>query len=135
MMYLKSVFVGKDAVPDKIIDTAHLSGNITLIAASDFGTVEGVVTDADAKPVYNALVTLVGPPDEERQASAYTKADGKFNIQNVVPGAYKAFAWVGVEFGAPQDPDFRKPFEDRGVSVTVDGNGHTTVELKAIKPQ
>ena len=45
---------------------------------------------------------------------------------------YKIFAWEDVPFGAPQDPEFRKPFEKRAVALKMEPNGHQTVELTTI---
>ncbi len=137
-VYLKSVLIGKEAVPDRKIDTARLSGDVTLVVSNDFGKVEGTVVDEAGKPVFNANVTLI--PDQrqddwqERFRSALTKADGKFSIAAVQPGEYRGYAWLGVEQGAPQDAEFRKPFEDRAVVVKVEPNGKQTVDLKVIQP-
>ncbi len=57
-----------------------------------------------------------------------------FSFSNVQPGEYKAYAWLGVEPGAPQSADFRKPYEGRAVAVKVDANGRQTLDLKAIVP-
>jgi protocatechuate 3,4-dioxygenase beta subunit len=136
-VYLKAVLVGKEAAPDKKIDTEHLSGDLTLVVSADYGKVEGTVLDDAGKPVYNADVTLI--PDQrqedwqQRFRSTLTKADGKFSFAAVEPGEYRAYAWLGVEQGAPQDAEFRKPFEDRAVVVKVEGNGRQTLELKAIQ--
>jgi 5-hydroxyisourate hydrolase-like protein (transthyretin family) len=137
-VYLKTVLIGKQAAPDRKIDTARLSGDLTLVVSNDYGKVEGTVVDEAGKPVFNANVTLI--PDQrqddlqERFRSALTKADGKFSVAAVQPGEYRAYAWLGVEQGAPQDAEFRKPFEDRAVVVKVEPNGKQTVDLKVIQP-
>jgi hypothetical protein len=135
---LKSVLTGNDALPDRTIDTSRLSGDLTLVVSSDFGKVEGTVVDDAGKPVYNADVTLI--PDQrrndwqERFRSVLTKPDGKFSLASVEPGEYRLYSWLGVEQGAPQDAEFRKPFEDRAVVVKVEPNGKQSFELKAIQP-
>jgi protocatechuate 3,4-dioxygenase beta subunit len=135
-LYLKSV-IGKDNVPDLKIDAARASGDLTLIVADDFGKVEGTVTDEDGKPVADADVTLLPahPRDEwdNRYFHVSTKTDGGFAFSSVIPGDYRAFAWLGAEPGAAQDPDFRKPYEDRAVTVTAAPNGQETLKLKAIR--
>ncbi len=136
-VYLKTVLVGKEALPDRKIDTAHLSGDLTLVIASDYGKLDGTVVDDAGKPAFNANVTLI--PDQrrddwqERFRSTLTRADGKFSIAAVEPGEYKIYAWLDAEPGAAQDPEFRKPFEERAVIVKMDGNGHQTLGLKAIQ--
>lgn len=136
-VYVKTLLMGKDPLPERKIDTTRLSGDLTLVVSNEFGKVEGTVLDEAGKPVFNAEVTLI--PDQrqddwqERFRSTLSKADGKFSFVSVQPGDYRLYSWLGVEQGAPQDAEFRKPFEDRAVAVKVDANGKQTVELKAIQ--
>jgi protocatechuate 3,4-dioxygenase beta subunit len=138
-VYVKSILSAKDPLPDGKIDATHPVGDLTVVLASDFGKVEGIVTGEDGKPVYNAYVTLI--PDQSRPdwqnlgRNAFTKSDGKFSMASVQPGAYKIWAWTGAEQGAPQDSEFRKPYEERGAPVKVESNGKQTVELKVIQTQ
>jgi hypothetical protein len=64
--------------------------------------------------------------------SGFTDEKGKFHLRDVAPGEYKIFAWEDVPFGAPQDPEFRKPFEKQGLALKMEPNGHQTVELTTI---
>jgi Carboxypeptidase regulatory-like domain len=136
-VYVKTLLIGKEAAPDRKIDTARLSGDLTLVVSNDYGKVEGTVVDEAGKPVFNAEVTLI--PDQrqddwqERFRNALTKADGKFSVATVQPGEYRLYAWLGAEPGAPQDAEYRKPFEDRAVVVKVEPNGKQTVDLKVIQ--
>lgn len=135
-VYVKSVLTGKDPLPDRTIDTAHLSGDLTVIVSADFGKVEGKVLDDTGKPVYNADVTLI--PDQsrsdwqERFRSALTKFDGSFSFANIEPGDYRVYSWLAVEQGAPQDAEFRKPYEDRAIAIKVASGSSQTLELKVI---
>jgi hypothetical protein len=134
--YLKSIRVGDREIPERKIDTEHLTGAVTVVVSADFGQVEGTVTDDAGKPVYNADVTLI--PDQSRSdwqdrfRSIFTLMGGKFSFTNVPPGEYRAYAWLGVEPGAPQSADFRKPYEERGAPIKVEANGRQSLDLKAI---
>jgi protocatechuate 3,4-dioxygenase beta subunit len=134
--YLKSLRLGDQELPERKIDTEHLSGDVTVVIGSDFGQVEGTVTDEAGKPVYNANVTLIpdqSRPDwQDRFYSMFTLPSGRFNFASVQPGEYKAYAWLGVEPGAPQSADFRKPYEDRAVPVKIEANSRQSVDLKPI---
>jgi 5-hydroxyisourate hydrolase-like protein (transthyretin family) len=136
-VYLKTMLSGKEAVPDRKIDTARLSGDLTLVVSNDYGKVEGTVVDEAGKPVFNANVTLIHDQRQDdwqdRFRNALTKADGKFSVAAVQPGEYRVYSWLGVEQGAPQDAEFRKPFEDRAVIVKVEPNGKQTIDLKVIQ--
>lgn len=135
-MYVKTVLVGKETVANRVIDASRPVGDLTIVVSGDFGKVEGRVVDDEGKPVYNADVTLIPDQRDEdwpmRFRSAMTKPDGAFSV-SAEPGEYRAFAWLGVEQGAPQDAEFRKPFEERGVTVKVEANGKATAELKVIR--
>lgn len=53
-------------------------------------------------------------------------------MKNLEPGEYKLFAWEDVEYGAYTDPDFLRPFEDRGQSISVQEGSHENVQLNVI---
>jgi hypothetical protein len=136
--YVKSIRFGDEEVRDGRIDLTKGSGTLTVVLATDVGDVEGSVKKAngDGEPAVRVRVTLIasgnhlGRSDLSRYG--FTDEQGKFHIREVPPGEYKAFAWADAPFGAPQDPDFRKPFEKQGVVVKMDPNGHATVDLTAI---
>jgi hypothetical protein len=62
----------------------------------------------------------------------FTDEKGNFRFTNVAPGDYRLFAWQDVEQGAPQDPDYRKPFENQSRLVTLPPNGKQTIQLPPI---
>jgi len=60
---------------------------------------------------------------------------GRFHIEGVPPGDYRAFSWEDIETGAWQDPEFIRNFEDRGNPVRVNENGTSNIQLRVIRPQ
>lgn len=134
--YLKSVRVGEQERPDHRLDPGSDSGKLTLVLATDTGRIEGTVTGADGKPAARVTVTLI--PDQslpfwtDLAKTGSTGSGGGFSFSGVVPGAYRLFAWTDVENGAPQDADFRKPFESQGIAVQVASSAAVAVNLTAI---
>jgi Carboxypeptidase regulatory-like domain len=134
--YVKSIRFGDEEASGGHIDLAKGSGPLTLVLATDVGEVEGSVKKTNGDPAVRVRVTLIasgnhlGRSDLSRYA--FTDEQGKFHMRDVPPGEYKAFAWADAPFGAPQDPDFRKPFEKQALAVKLDPNGHATVDLTAI---
>ena len=134
--YVKALRFGDEEVNDGRIDLTKGSGPVTVLLSTDVGAVEGSVKKANGDPAVRVRVTLIasgnhlGRSDLSRYA--FTDEQGKFHVPDVPPGEYQAFAWSDAPFGAPQDPDFRKPFEKRAVSVKLDPNGHATIDLTAI---
>lgn len=47
-----------------------------------------------------------------------------WSIRGIAPGDYTLFSWEEVEGNAWEDPDFLKPFESEGQSISLqDGDG------------
>jgi Carboxypeptidase regulatory-like domain len=128
--YTKSIRFGDEEAPEGRIDLTKGSGPVTVLLGTDVGEVEGTVKKANGDPAARALVTLFGRTDLFR--FDFTDVEGKFHLLNVAPAEYKIFAWEGAPMGAPEDPEFRKPFEKQGVSIKMTPNGHQTVELTTI---
>src|SRR5580693_4921949 len=134
--YVKSIRFGDAEVPDGRIDFTKGSGAVTVILGTDVGEVEGSVKKSNGDAAVRVRVTLIaygrrlGRHDLSR--SGFSDEEGKFHLRDVAPGEYKVFAWEDVPVGAPQDPDFRKPFEKQSADVKMEPSGHQTVELTAI---
>jgi carboxypeptidase family protein len=88
-----------------------------FLKAMDVGTVSGTVQHANGEPAGRVRVTVI--PDganlgrDDLSRFAFTEEDGAYQVKDIAPGEYNVFAWEDVEVGAPQDPEFRKPFEKR----------------------
>jgi hypothetical protein len=129
-IYTKSIRFGDEEAPDGRVDLTKGSGPLKVLLGTDVGEVEGTVKKANGDPAVRVPVTLMGRTDLFK--FDFTDMEGKFHIRDVAPGEYKIFAWEGVAFSAPEDPEFRKPFEKQGVPVKMTPNGHQTVELTTI---
>jgi hypothetical protein len=76
------------------------------------------------EPGPDAAVVLI--PDTAFRASplfyrtARPAEDGSFEINSIVPGRYKLFAWKSVLTTAWMNPEFIKQYEDRGMPIQVD---------------
>jgi len=134
--YLKSIRFGDDDVTNGTVDLSRGSGALAIVLATDGGELEGSVKKPNGDAAARVRVTLIacgkllGRVDLSR--SGFTDEQGKFRLKNIAPGDYEIFAWEDVQMGAPQDPDFRKPFEKHAVAVKMESNGHQSVELTSI---
>lgn len=136
-VYMKSVRFGEAEAPDDRIDLTQGSGPLTILLGTDVGEVEGSVKNLNGDPGVRVRVTLIAYGSHlsriDLSRSGFTDEQGKFHLRNVAPGDYRIFAWEDVPLGAPQDPEFRKPFEKQAVTVKLEPNGHETgLELTAI---
>jgi hypothetical protein len=131
--YLKTLKVGSQALPGHEVDFTHGPAVITLVIASDFANIDGVVKDEKGEPVPNVRVTAIpAVSDINLSRFAFTDENGNYKMARVVPGVYKMFAWDKVEVGAPQDPEFRKPYEKQGQELRVESSAHKTVDLTVV---
>jgi hypothetical protein len=134
--YLKSIKLGDHALQDRRIDLTQGGGQLAVVLASDVAQVDGSVKKADGEPAVRVRVTLVPEGDlfgiQDVSRFAFSNEKGEFKIANVPPGDYKIFAWEEVQAGAPLDPEFRKPFEKRGVALKIPPNGHASADLTVI---
>jgi Carboxypeptidase regulatory-like domain len=134
--YLKSVQVGGKAVEGREVDFTKGANTLTVVLASDFAEVDGMVKDEKGAPALRVRVTAIpvgrnlGRMDDSR--FAFTDENGKFQIAKLAPGDYKMFAWDKVVVGAPQDPEFRKPYEKQGLEIRLESNGRKTADLTVI---
>jgi hypothetical protein len=109
--------------------------SLELTLSSGVARLEGTVMK-DQQPFPGATVVLV--PDSERrsQPSYYRQTlsnrQGRFALQNIIPGDYEVFAWQEIERGSYLDPDFLSQFEDRGKAVSLKEGSTLNLQLDVI---
>jgi hypothetical protein len=137
-VYLKSVRMGEKQLADRRLDLTSKVEPLVVVLGADVGEVEGSVQNAKGDPVARARVNAIAYGDHSNRIDlnrfAFTDQKGEFKIKDVPPGDYKVFAWEDVPVGAPQDPEFRKPFEKQATPLRMQPNGHETVSVTAIAP-
>jgi hypothetical protein len=111
--------------------------DLKVTISANGGVADGSVQNAKDEPVADALVTLIPNNTKSRSVqsiykTAYSDQNGHFTIRGVRPGEYKIYAWEDIEDGAYQDPDFVKPHESAGESLSIKEGAHETVQLKLI---
>jgi protocatechuate 3,4-dioxygenase beta subunit len=112
--------------------------SLEVTMSSRGARVKGSVVDADGLPAAGVWVVLVPDEAHRNQGRRLFKQNttdqyGHFELRGIAPGDYKLFSWNEVEQGAWADPDFLKPFEDKGEKVSLQEGDAKSVELVAIK--
>jgi hypothetical protein len=135
--YVKSVRMGDvDGLETGLDLTRGSTGILDIVISPNGGQVEGTVTDPKGQMSPSATVVLVPDAPRREQSALFKTASsdtsGHFSLQGITPGDYKLFAWEDVESGAYQDPEFLKPFESAGESVTIREGGRESRQLKLI---
>ena len=127
--YVKSIqYGGRDVTEDGIEMSS--GGTLDIVLSGAAAQIDAVVVDKDGKAAWNAVVAIV--PKEGSINVRTADENGILSLRGLKPGEYRLYAWEDVEPGAPQDPDFLKPFEAQSKSLKLDANGHEAVQLKAI---
>ena len=134
--YLKSArFDSGDVLNTPLQFTGAVSTPLEIALSPKPGQLEGVVVNDKQQPAAGIDVVLI--PDQHRERIDLYKFDtsdssGHFMIEGITPGAYRAFAWEGLENFAYFDPDLVKRSELLAKPVRVSESEKLTVELKAI---
>jgi hypothetical protein len=136
--FLKSVRYGTSNVTDSGFAVHPGSdASLELIMSSRAARVEGVVVNADSLPaagVYVVLIPDVQHRDDNRKYGLETTdQNGKFTLRGIIPGSYTVFCWDSAEDFDWYDPDMVKPYEGRGIAVSVTEGDHKSVQLTVIE--
>jgi hypothetical protein len=137
--YVKSIRIGGDDIQRLGMHIAGAVQNpIQIVIGTDGGSISGSVLASVSGTMPNAVVALVPDAFDLRSRSdlyrsATTDAQGNFRLASVVPGNYKLFAWEWAEPDAWQNPEFIRPIENTGKSITMTASDkQDNVQLNAI---
>jgi len=131
-VYLKSVRIGDQPLAQPRIDAAETLEPLTVVLGADTGELEGAVENSKGDPVVRARLDAIAADRQDWNRSAFSDEKGQFRITGLPPGQYKIFAWENVPDGAPQDPEFRKPFDKQALSISIQSKKHGSLKITAI---
>jgi protocatechuate 3,4-dioxygenase beta subunit len=136
--YIKDVQYGASSVlEDGFTVVRGAPATIEITISSHGARVQGAVSDADGLPVTGVWVVLVPEAKYRTQHRLYkmqtTDQYGRFDLRGISPGDYKLFSWEEVEMGAWEDPEFLKPFEDKGVKIGLQEDDQKMLNLVTIR--
>jgi hypothetical protein len=136
-MYVKSVRLGnQNLLTDRVRVTNGVPpGEIEVVIAAG-GRVDGTVFSDRRDAMPNVMVALV-PDGALRQRTdlyrtATTDTNGRFHMQGVPGGLYKAYAFEEAPQDIWQNADFMRPLEVRGAAVDVHENSQASVDVTVI---
>jgi hypothetical protein len=139
--FVKSVAAsGRDAA-DSGFSVSGGTMTLDLVASSNGGAAEGVVTNQEEgpekySPAADAVVVAVPEPrfrsHPDRYRKALTDQHGHFTLRGLPPGDYTLFAWESVDGEAYYDVQFLRNYEGQGKTLHVNQGDHASIQLKAI---
>jgi hypothetical protein len=135
--YLKEVRLGElDLTNNPWRYNGTDAGTMSLVISPNTGTLDGVVSDAQGRPLAGARVVLI--PERNRGRTdlfrpAVTDPNGHFSLAGVAPGDYKLAAWESIEPFAFFDPELLKQADDAAKPVRVMESSKQTINVSAFR--
>jgi hypothetical protein len=136
--YVKSIRSGETDVLLSGLNTEGAPAPLEMVLSPNAAQVTGSVQNPSANtPMAGAAVVLIPQEKDRKEQQTYYKMvtsdqNGAFTFKDVAPGDYKVFAWEDVEMGAYMDPDFMKPVENKGESLTLRESDQKSVQVTLI---
>jgi protocatechuate 3,4-dioxygenase beta subunit len=113
--------------------------DLDVRVAQSASVVYGRVVDNEGKPVDRAAIVLapqgaLAPRADKENTHRVTTTNlkGTFEIRNVIPGTYRAYALAKIEEGSHLDATVFKPFDEQSTRVDVTRDAKVSVELQQI---
>jgi hypothetical protein len=136
--YIKDVQYGPaSALEDGFTVTRGAPTTLEITISSHGARVQGTVSDGDGLPAAGVWVVLVPEVKYRTQHRLYktqtTDQYGYFDLRGISPGEYKLFSWEEVEMGAWEDPEFLKPFEEKGGKIALQEGDQKILNLLTIR--
>ena len=125
--YVKSVRLGDvDVLNNGLRLQGPVAASLEIVIGTTTGAFGGTVLTGRLPAGPGITVALL--PDVRRRTDLYktttTDPAGRFHMDHVPPGSYRAFAWQDVSDGAWHDPDFMQAHEARGATAVIDEGAH-----------
>jgi protocatechuate 3,4-dioxygenase beta subunit len=112
--------------------------SVEIVFSGNTAELSGTVTGSGDIPAAGAFVALIPADDmpnrDDHFETSTTDQYGRFDISGIVPGRYEAYALDKVDQDAEpyRDPDFLKPFAQKGRSVYLSESDHKSIQLDLI---
>jgi hypothetical protein len=136
--FLKSArYGGVDVTAGGLSPHAGPDAALELKLSCRAARIEGVVLTGDslsAAGVYAVAIPDAPHRDHDwKYRAEVTDQNGRFSLRGIVPGDYRIFSWnCGDDFDW-YDAEQLKPYESKGVTVSVEEGDRKTVQLKVIE--
>ncbi len=127
--YVKSIQLeGQDISDRELTITSAIAIEITI--GEGLGSLEGMVVDADGKPAPADLLLLQGSQPPWRGTA---QPDGRFTMNNLPPGEYKAYAFDDARDVEYADPSWMQTHAGTRVTITIQPGAKPTLQLTLSK--
>jgi len=134
--YVKAMQLGERALSNPVFDAGKSGGALTITLGADGGSLSGVVVDVQGTPLADAVV-VAAPDGAIREWSSLVRtttadADGAFELHDLAPGEYQAFAWRDVDPDAARNAEFRKSFEKQAKAIRIAPGQREKIQIQGM---
>ena len=137
-LYLKAVRSGNNDAMVSGLDLTNGAAPLDILMGLNPPQVGGSVANAETGQPAVAVTVVLMPREKERQNQSYfystTNSDqyGNFTFNRVTPGEYQVYAWEDVVYGQWFDPEWMKPYEGKGETLTAKEGSPVSLKLTMI---
>jgi len=136
--YVADIRQGGVSVYDNGLTVGAQVNPIDILINTSPGSLEGIVSTADKKPIAVGTTVVLVPAENRRQNPALYKTgrtdqQGHFSVAGISPGSYTAFAWEFVPSGAWQNAGFLAKYAGRGTPVIIEAGAKATANVTLIE--
>jgi hypothetical protein len=137
--YIKSILLGSEDVYGKEVDgSAVAAGGLKIVIRLDSAALSGTVEIPDErKAALRAPTVVLLPADahlrdaEQRHVAQFNQNNG-YDLKNLRPGDYIAFALEACDYASLQDPEVLAAIAGKGTKVTLAANEAKSLDLKIL---
>ncbi len=136
--YLKSVRYGQTDVRGQVLDLTGVgSGEMEVVFRYGLATLTGTVQSEDGAHTSSrvVLVPAVLGTDGKGVILATSDPGGAFEIGDVPPGAYRAYAFESVDFAGMREPEVLKALQSSGTELELGEGEQRSVVLNLIRSE
>lgn len=136
--FVKSARYGPgDVIEGGLAVHPGMDASLELKMSCRAAQIEGAVVTGDSLPAAGVYVVAIpDAPHRDQQwkyRSETTDQNGKFLLRGIVPGEYRIFSWDSRDDFDWYNADQLKPYESKGVPVSVQEGDRKTMQLTAIQ--
>lgn len=139
--FVKSIRLGDREIPEQSVDLTNGTGDLTIVLSYSPAKVQGAVMRTDSGSQTNvpaSAINVVLIPEKRTDdysgglKYASTDGQGKFTVDGIPPGKYKAFAADGVDSQQWMDPDVAAAFDSRAEALDLKEGDSKQIQLTLI---
>ena len=138
--FLKSArYGGADVTDGGLAIHAGTDAALEVKPSCRAARIDGVVLTGDSLPAAGVYVVAIPEAPLRDEKSRYraevTDQNGRFLLRGLLPGEYRVFSWDSADDFDWYDAEQLKPYESRGVPISVQEGDRKTLELNVIETQ